>query len=119
MESIRKEVERCDDYKGAVLTHSTSGGTGSGLGSHLLEEIRDNYPVNYIASITVLPFQLGETPLQNYNSILTLNWAQQYADCIIMFQNEQLLKILPSNPIFKGSTKMYFTSKFFSLIFIK
>lgn len=35
MESVRTEVERCDAFSGFVLTHSLSGGTGSGMQSNL------------------------------------------------------------------------------------
>ena len=30
MENIRKEVEKCDDFRGTIMTHSICGGTGSG-----------------------------------------------------------------------------------------
>lgn len=43
MESLRKEVEKADFYLGSVLFHSLAGGTGSGFGSRLLEQYRDEY----------------------------------------------------------------------------
>nr|XP_033787772.1 tubulin delta chain-like isoform X2 [Geotrypetes seraphini] len=76
MESFRKEVERKDCYCGTVLLHSLCGGTGSGLGARLCETIRDEYPLGYILSVTVAPHQTGESPLQNYNSLLSLSWLQ-------------------------------------------
>lgn len=41
MESLRKEVERADFFLGMVMIHSLGGGTGSGMGSRLLETYRD------------------------------------------------------------------------------
>lgn len=73
----RKEVESCDYFSGCVVSHSIGGGTGSGLGSHIIEEIRTNYPLNHILSISIVPFATGESPLQNYNSLLTLTWLQK------------------------------------------
>ncbi|XP_029442558.1 tubulin delta chain-like, partial [Rhinatrema bivittatum] len=92
MESLRKEVERRDCYSGTVLLHSLSGGTGSGLGARLCEAIRDEYPLGYILSVTVAPHQAGESPLQHYNSLLSLSWLQRYADGILLFHNDSVLK---------------------------
>ena len=35
----------------------------SGLGSFIMEQLRDDYPLAYILSVAVAPFSLGETPL--------------------------------------------------------
>ena len=55
LEIYRREVERADYYKGVVLVHSLAGGTGSGLGSRLIESLRDEYPTNFITTISVYP----------------------------------------------------------------
>ncbi|XP_055959459.1 tubulin delta chain [Patella vulgata] len=90
-EALRKEIERCDSYCGVVLMHSLSGGTGSGLGSRLCEVIRDDYPMNYLLSCTFAPFSSGESPLQHYNSLLTLSALQRYSDGIILTYNDEIL----------------------------
>lgn len=41
---IRRAVEKCDFLQGFLLCFSTSGGTGSGVGSFVLELLVDNYP---------------------------------------------------------------------------
>ncbi|CAL1526583.1 unnamed protein product [Lymnaea stagnalis] len=88
MEAIRKEVERCDIYSGAVVYQSISGGTGSGLGSHLVEMLRDDYPCHQILSCAVAPCVSGESPLQNFNALLSLHWLQTYADAVILLLND-------------------------------
>eukprot|EP01084_Bolivina_argentea_P301164 519500_1 len=40
---LRKLVDNCDNFQGFVINHSVGGGTGSGLGSLLLERISINY----------------------------------------------------------------------------
>ncbi|XP_072509632.1 uncharacterized protein [Notamacropus eugenii] len=92
MEKLRKEVELRDCYSGTVLFHSLSGGTGAGLGSHLCEEIRDEYPLGQILSVTVAPYQTGECPLQHYNVLLCLSWLQRYTDGIFLFHNDDVLR---------------------------
>ncbi|XP_074053845.1 tubulin delta chain-like isoform X2 [Macrotis lagotis] len=92
MERLRKEVELRDCYSGTVLFHSLSGGTGAGLGSHLCEEIRDEYPLGQILSVTVAPYQTGECPLQHYNVLLCLSWLQRYTDGVFLFHNDDVLR---------------------------
>ncbi|XP_053569698.1 tubulin delta chain-like [Bombina bombina] len=92
MESLRKEVERRDCYSGTVMLHSLCGGTGSGLGARLCEEIRDTYPAGHILSVTVAPHESGDTPLQHYNSLLCLTWLQRYSDGVLLFKNDDVLK---------------------------
>jgi hypothetical protein len=74
MEALRVEMEACDAYRGCLMLHSLCGGTGSGLGSRLAEEIRDELGGgSYLFSGSVLPFAIGELPLQNYNAALCIS----------------------------------------------
>ncbi|XP_063076322.1 tubulin delta chain-like isoform X2 [Engraulis encrasicolus] len=73
MEAVRREAEKRDYYGGTVMVHGVSGGTGSGLGSRLCEEIRAEYPVSHLLSVSVVPHQSGESPLQHYNTLLSLD----------------------------------------------
>jgi hypothetical protein len=84
----RKEVERCDMYRGTVMMHSVAGGTGSGLGSKLAEKIREEYPTCFLITASVLPSSQGDTPLQDYNSCLTLSHINEVADGIIYYEND-------------------------------
>ena len=63
----------------------------TGFGSHLVELLRDEYPLAYILSMAVSPFHTGETPLQHYNSLLCLSWLQKYVDGIMLFSNDSVL----------------------------
>ena len=49
----------------------------SGFGSRLCEALRDEYPMNYLMSVTVAPCASGESPLQHYNSLLCLATLQR------------------------------------------
>ena len=92
LELLRKEVEECDYYKGCVLLHSLAGGTGSGLGSKLIENIRDLYPVCFITAVSIFPSDSGDTPLQDYNSCLALNYLQEFADSVIYYENDEIMR---------------------------
>ncbi|GAB5362752.1 hypothetical protein AAMO2058_000825300 [Amorphochlora amoebiformis] len=97
LESVRREAERCDVFQGCFLWSSLCGGTGSGLGSRLVEELRDDYPRRCILSSMVAPFSRGELPLQHYNTMLCINSHQKASDGIILFQNDMVLKVLESS----------------------
>jgi len=95
MDALRKEAEKCDLFGGCVFMHSVAGGTGSGLGSRLLQHIRDTYAKQYILTCSVTPFcETGETPLQYYNSVLSMSMLQKYADCVLWFSNDDVFRVL-------------------------
>ena len=73
MEAIRREMEKTDYLLSISPILSLAGGTGSGLGSRMIEEMNDNIQDIQINAIAVFPNQTGETPLQHYNSVLSLS----------------------------------------------
>lgn len=91
-EEIRKVAERLDYFMGTIFTHSLAGGTGSGLTCHILETIRDAFPIQYIFNVSITPFLSGETPLQYYNTLLSIPYLQEYSDCILLLHNDTILK---------------------------
>jgi tubulin beta len=40
MDTIRRQVEKCDRFQGFQFSHSIEGGTGSGLGTVLMLKLR-------------------------------------------------------------------------------
>ena len=94
MDDYRKVTESFGNYPGMMMIHSLAGGTGSGLGSRLLQEIRDEYPKGCIGSISFCAFDSGETALQNYNSLLSFEVLQRHSDFMGFFSNDQLLSHL-------------------------
>ncbi|ELU02208.1 hypothetical protein CAPTEDRAFT_136680 [Capitella teleta] len=91
LEVTRKEIERCDAFTGCLLVHSLGGGTGSGLGSAFTESLRDLYPMANLISCVVLPYASGESPLQFYNTLLSLNVLLNTSDAIVYFSNDEIL----------------------------
>ena len=94
LEVMRTEVERCDVYSGCLIVHSLCGGTGSGLSSRLVEALRDEYPLQHIMNIAIAPHWTGESPLQQYNSLLCLACLQQNSDAIMVFNNDIIFHTL-------------------------
>eukprot|EP00899_Mesostigma_viride_P006913 jgi/Mesvir1/16222/Mv08476-RA.1 len=94
MDRIRRQVERCDWPAEFVTIHSLGGGTGAGLGSRLLEALREEYPPNLLVDVAVMPRWEGDSPLQSYNTLLGLQFSNCYADAVLLFQNSDLLAAL-------------------------
>ena len=53
MEMIDREADNSDSLEGFVLSHSIAGGTGSGMGSYLLEVLNDHFPKKLIQVVTI------------------------------------------------------------------
>lgn len=108
--------------QGFVLCHSIAGGTGSGMGSFLLEQLNDHFPKKLIQTYSVFPNQVRparcaravqrqcansracRTPLsqaeaqsdvvvQPYNSLLTLKRLTLNADSVVVLDNTALNRI--------------------------
>eukprot|EP00873_Tetraselmis_striata_P004545 jgi/Tetstr1/424809/TSEL_015312.t1 len=92
--AIRNEVQQCATLVEFLLIHSIAGGSGSGLGSRILEELRREYPGSYILTVSVAPNLGGDTPVQSLNACMTLQWLQAYADGVLLFRNDALLRRL-------------------------
>mmetsp|Transcript_120124 Transcript_120124/g.339946 ORF Transcript_120124/g.339946 Transcript_120124/m.339946 type:complete len:467 (-) Transcript_120124:115-1515(-) len=93
---IDREADGSDSLEGFVLIHSIAGGTGSGTGSYLLENINDRYPKKLIQTYSVFPLLSSETSdvvVQPYNSVLTLKRLTLNADCVVVLDNTALNRI--------------------------
>ncbi len=58
MEMIEREVEGSESLEGFVLTHSIAGGTGSGMGSYIIEQLNERFPKKLIQTYSVFPNQI-------------------------------------------------------------
>lgn len=70
-----------------MLLHSIAGGTGSGLGSFLLERLNDRFPKKLIQTYSVFPDtqNAGDVVVQPYNSLLSMRRLTQNADSVVRF----------------------------------
>ncbi|XP_037950225.1 tubulin gamma-1 chain-like [Teleopsis dalmanni] len=94
-DTIDREVENADLLEGFAICHSIAGGTGSGVGSYILEQLADRYPKKLVQTYSVFPNQdeISEVVVQPYNSLLTLKRLSQCADNVIVVDNTALNRI--------------------------
>ena len=77
-----------------MLLHSIAGGTGSGLGSFLLERLNDRFPKKLIQTYSVFPNQeAGDVVVQPYNSLLAMKRLTNHADSVVVLDNAALSRI--------------------------
>ncbi|XP_055849437.1 tubulin gamma-1 chain-like [Episyrphus balteatus] len=92
---IDREAEGSDSLEGFVLCHSIAGGTGSGMGSYILERLADRFPKKLLQTYSVFPNQdeISDVVVQPYNSMLTLKRLTKCADCVVVLDNTALNRI--------------------------
>jgi tubulin gamma len=85
MDMIDREADGSDSLEGFMLLHSIAGGTGSGLGSFMLERLNDRFPKKLIQTYSVFPnTQDGDDiVVQPYNSLLSMRRLTQNADSVV------------------------------------
>lgn len=96
MDMIDREADGSDSLEGFSLLHSIAGGTGSGLGSFLLERLNDHFPKKLIQTYSVFPANSGgqsDVVVQPYNSVLALKRLTQNADSVVVLDNAALTRI--------------------------
>lgn len=95
LEILERETENVDSLDAFVLCHSIAGGTGSGMGSFIIEQVKDRFPKKLIQTYSVFPNQdeSADVVVQPYNSMLTLRRLIEFADCCIVLDNTALNRI--------------------------
>lgn len=94
LETTRKQAENCDCLQGFQMAHSIGGGTGSGMGSLLVNRLHDQYENRIINTFTVIPSEkVSETIVEPYNAVLSLNELVSTTDETIAFDNEALYEV--------------------------
>eukprot|EP00979_Chaetoceros_neogracilis_P014173 scaffold4475_cov277-Chaetoceros_neogracile.AAC.21 len=96
LDMIDREADNSDSLEGFVLCHSIAGGTGSGMGSYLLEALNDYFPKKLVQTYSVFPnWDQGQSDVvvQPYNSILSLKRLTLNADAVVVLDNTALNRI--------------------------
>ena len=93
MEMLDREADGSESLEGFMLVHSIAGGTGSGLGSYLLERLNDRFPKKLIQTYSVFPDITGDVMVHPYNSLLALRRLAQNADSVVVLDNGAVTRI--------------------------
>jgi tubulin beta len=92
IERIRRELENTDCAMAINVLGSLGGGTGSGLGTKIVECIREEFNISTYSHL-VLPNKSGESPLQVYNCLLSLSSLQEHSSAIFTYENDKIMSL--------------------------
>ncbi|XP_071804090.1 tubulin epsilon chain-like [Asterias amurensis] len=92
-ECVRRAAEQCDCLQCFFITHSMGGGTGSGVGTSILQLLQDDYPDVYRFVTPVYPSNDDDVITSPYNSVLAMHQLTEYADCVLPVENQALSEI--------------------------
>ena len=89
MGRIRKLADNCTGLQGFLVFNAVGGGTGSGLGSLLLERLSVDYGKKSKLGFTVYPSPQVSTPIvEPYNSVLSTHSLLEHTDVIVLVERE-------------------------------
>jgi len=94
LDRVRKLADNCSGLQGFLFFNSVGGGTGSGLGSLLLERLSVDYGKKSKLGFTVYPSpQVSTAVVEPYNSVLSTHSLLEHTDVSVMLDNEAIYDI--------------------------
>jgi len=94
LERIRKLADSCTGLQGFLVFSSVGGGTGSGLGSLLLERLSVDYGKKSKLGFNIYPSPAVSTAIvEPYNSVLSTHSLLEHTDVCVVLDNEAIYGI--------------------------
>ncbi|KAE8602666.1 hypothetical protein XENTR_v10014076 [Xenopus tropicalis] len=94
VENLRRTAEQCDCLQCFFVIHSMGGGTGSGLGTFVLNVLEEEFPEVYRFVTSVYPSAEDDVITSPYNSVLAMKELTEHADCVLPIENQALVDIV-------------------------
>ncbi|EAW07490.1 gamma-tubulin mipA [Aspergillus clavatus NRRL 1] len=121
---IDREADGSDSLEGFMFLHSIAGGTGSGLGSFILERMNDRFPKKLIQTYSVFPdTQSADVVVNPYNSLLAMRRLTQNADSVVVLDNGALSRIVADRlhvqePSFQQTNQLVSSAEPYNLLIV-
>jgi len=94
IDQLRKEAEGCHGLQGFILHHALAGGTGSGLGALIQEQLSELFGKKTKMILSVYPSpQISTTVVEPYNSVCCTHKMNDHADVAFLLDNQALYDI--------------------------
>ena len=87
-EKLNNFLEKCDFVNKILVIHSLGGGTGSGVGTRMIEMLYDSYPKIDLISCPVFGFNVEKTTLSQFNTFFSIGTVYPIVSKIIRLDNE-------------------------------
>ncbi|KAB2056131.1 hypothetical protein ERO13_A11G076100v2 [Gossypium hirsutum] len=94
LDRVRKLADNCTGLQGFMVFNAVGGGTGSGLGSLLLERLSVDYGKKSKLGFTIYPSpQVSTAVVEPYNSVLSTHSLLEHTDVAVLLDNEAIYDI--------------------------
>ncbi|XP_027923819.1 tubulin alpha-3 chain-like isoform X2 [Vigna unguiculata] len=94
LERIRKLADNCTGLQGFLVFNAVGGGTGSGLGSLLLERLSVDYGKKSKLGFIIYPSpQVSTAVVEPYNTVLSNHALIEHSDVVVLLDNEAIYDI--------------------------
>jgi tubulin beta len=104
IDSVNREMEKCDNPLGFHLLFSSQGGVGSGSLLKVAENIRQYYCSKVISNFNILPDECEQyNALNIYNSVLLFPTLISNSDLNFCFDNNSLRNVCRDNSVLEPS----------------
>ncbi|KAE9619808.1 putative tubulin [Lupinus albus] len=91
---IRKIADNCTGLQGFLVFNAAGGGTGSGLGSLLLERLSVDYGKKSKLGFIIYPSpQVSTAVVEPYNTVLSNHSLIEHTDVVVLLDNEAIYDI--------------------------
>lgn len=101
LDQVRRQVEQCESVQGFQIMHSIGGGTGSGLGSLVLEKLSEEYCDKLAFNFSIFPGSTNSVQsdcvTEPYNAIMSLNRLIEDSQACFTIENSALHRIAQKN----------------------
>eukprot|EP00466_Bigelowiella_natans_P006111 jgi/Bigna1/43260/e_gw1.75.12.1 len=94
LDRIRKLADNCTGLQGFLVFNAVGGGTGSGLGSLLLERLSVDYGKKSKLGFNIYPSpQVSTAVVEPYNCVLSTHSLLEHTDVAVILDNEAIYDI--------------------------
>jgi tubulin alpha len=98
LDRIRRLADNCSGLQGFLFFNSVGGGTGSGLGTLLLERLSVDYGKKSKVGFTIYPSpQISTSIVEPYNAVLCGHTLLEHNDVTVLLDNEAVYDICRRN----------------------
>ncbi|KAL7595226.1 hypothetical protein Lser_V15G28729 [Lactuca serriola] len=94
LDRVRILADNCSNLQGFMIFNSVGGGTGSGLGSLLLQRLSNEYGKTQKIGFTIYPSpKVSTSVVEPYNAVLSTHSLIEHTDIVVQLDNEAIYGI--------------------------
>ncbi|KAL0238745.1 hypothetical protein PCE1_004437 [Barthelona sp. PCE] len=98
LQQIRKLADQCHSLEGFMVYSALGGGTGSGVGSLLVEKLSESFEKKSTMAIPIFPSEKNAaSTVEPYNAILTASTLLEHVNVSVALDNDAIYDICQTN----------------------